>query len=187
VQAQEKVLSRRNYPRLFVQAEVLGRGSEVPSDGSNIGSWNGLAPARANWVAGLTIVFPNVFDFKALSVQKQIAKASERSQQALYEKAIQDVTGRVEAALAELKSAKLVAEQTPIELAAARAAETQSRARYQASLATLVEVADTEGLLAQAEMDDAVARLKVWQGLFNLAYAQGDLQTFLGLLRSVRP
>jgi hypothetical protein len=80
-----------------------------------------------------------------------------------------------------------VAEQTPIELAAARAAETQSRARYQASLATLVEVADAEGLLAQAEVDDAVAHLKVWQGLFNLAYGQGDLQPFLGLLRSARP
>lgn len=186
-QAQEKVLSRTDYPRIFLQAEGFGRGSEVPNNGSIIGNWNGLAPARGNWIAGFTITFPNVFDFKALSAEKQMAKASENSQQALYDKTIQDLTGRVQAALAQLKGAQLVAGQTPIELAAARASETQSRARYDASLATLVEVADAEGLLAQAEMDDAVARLNVWRGLFGVAYAQGDLQPFLNVVRAPKP
>jgi outer membrane protein len=187
VQAQEKVLDRTDYPRFFLQAEGFGRGSEVPSNGSPIGNWNGLAPARSNWVTGLTITFPNVFDFKALSAEKQIAKANERSQQALYDKTIQDLTGQAQAAMAQLKSAQLVAQQTPIELAAAQATETQSRARYQASLATIVEVADAEGLLAQAQMDDAVARLNVWRGLFGVAYAQGDLQPFLNILQAARP
>lgn len=186
-QAQEKVLSRTDYPRIFLQAEGFGRGSEVPNNGSIIGNWNGLAPARGNWIAGFTITFPNVFDFKALSAEKQMAKASENSQQALYDKTIQDLTGRVQAALAQLKGAQLVAGQTPIELAAARASETQSRARYDASLATLVEVAGAEGLLAQAEMDDAVARLNVWRGLFGVAYAQGDLQPFLNVVRAPKP
>ena len=187
VQAQEKVLDRTDYPQIFLGAVSFGRGSEVPNNGSIIGNGNGLLPGRGNWVAGLTITFPNVFDFKALSAQKQIAKASERSQQALYDKTIQDLTGQVKSALAQLKSAQLVAQQTPIELAAARASESQSRARYAASLATLVEVADAEGLLAQAEMDDAVARLNVWHSLFHLAYAQGDLQPFLRVLRAPGP
>ena len=138
-------------------------------------------------MAGLTITFPNVFDFKALSAEKEIAKANERSQQALYDKAIQDLTGQVQAALARLKSAQLVAQQTPIELSAAQATETQSRARYQASLTTIVEVADAEGLLAQAQIDDAVARLNVWRGLFGVAYAQGNLQPFLNILRAAHP
>ena len=187
VQAQEKVLNRTDYPRIFLGAEAFGRGSEVPNNGSIAGNWNGLLPGRGNWLTGLTITFPNIFDFKALGAEKQIAKANERSQHALYDKTIQDVTGRVRAALAQLKSAQLVAQQTPIELAAARASETQSRARYAASLATLVEVADAEGLLAQAEMDDAVARLTVWHSLFNVAYAQGDLQPFLSVLRAPNP
>ena len=186
-QAQEKVLNRTNYPRVFLQAEGFGRGSEVPNNGSIIGNWSGLAPARGNWIAGLTITFPNVFDFKALSAEKQMAKATENSQQALYDKTIQDLTGRVQAALAQLRGAQLIAGQTPIELAAARASETQSRARYDASLATLVEVADAEGLLAQAEMDDAVARLNVWRALFGVAYAQGDFQPFLNVLRAPKP
>jgi outer membrane protein TolC len=186
-QAQEKLLNRTDYPRIFLQAEAFGRGSEVPNNGSIIGSWNGLAPARGNWIAGLTITFPNVFDFKSLSAEKQVARATERSQQALYEKTVQDLTGEVQAAIAQLKGAQLVAQQTPIELAAAQASETQSRARYDASLATLTEVAEAEGLLAQAEMDDAVARLNVWRGLFGVAYAQGDLQPFLSVLRSSNP
>lgn len=181
-QAHENVLSRSDYPRVFLQAEGFGRGSSILNNGSIIGDGNGLAPGRGNWVAGFTVTFPNIFDLKALGAEKRGAKANELSQQALYDKAIQDVTGQVQAALAQLKSARLVAQQTPIELAAARAAETQSRARYEATLATLVEVADAEGLLAQAEMDDAIARLNLWRALFSLASAQGNLQPFLDLL-----
>jgi outer membrane protein len=184
VQAQENVLSKTDYPRIFLQAEGFARGSEVPNNGSIIGNWNGLAPARGNWIAGVTVTFPNVFDLKALSAEKQMAKANERSQQAAYDKTIQDVTGQIEIARSMLKSAELVAQQTPIELTAARASETQSRARYDASLATLVEVAEAEALLAQAETDDAVARLNVWRSLFGVAYAQGNLEPFLVLLRS---
>ncbi len=100
VQAQEKVLRHTDYPRIFLQGEGFARGSEVPNNGTGIGNWNGLAPGRGNWVAGLTITFPNVFDFKALSAQKQIAKANEGTQKALYDKTIQDLTGQVQAALA---------------------------------------------------------------------------------------
>lgn len=187
VQAQEKVLSRTDYPRIFVQGEGFARGSEIPNSGSIIGNWNGLAPAWGNWIAGITIAFPNVFDFKALSAQKQIAKAHENSERAVYDKAIQDLTGQVQSALAQLRSSQLVAQETPIELEAARASEMQSRARYDASLATLVEVSDAEALLAQAEMDDAVARLSLWRSLFNLASAQGELQPFLDVLKASHP
>lgn len=184
IQAQEKVLSKTDYPRLFLQGEGFARGSEVPANGSYIGNWNGLAPGRGNWVAGVTVLFPNVFDFKGLSAQKQIAKAHENSQRALYDKTIQDLTGQAQVAQAALKSAKLIAEQTPVELAAARRSESQSKARYEASLATIVEVADAEGLLSRAETDDVIARVNVWRSLFGLAAAQGDLQPVLDILKA---
>jgi outer membrane protein TolC len=187
VQAQENVLKRTDYPRLFLQAEGFGRGSEVPNNGTIIGNWNGLAPARGNWVTGVTILFPDVFDFKALSAKKQIARTNERSQQAHYQQILQDLKGQLQAARDQLEAAQRVAQETPTELRAARQTEIQSRTRYEAGLATLVEVADAEGLLAQAEMDDAVARLNVWHSLFNVAYAQGDLQPFLNILRAPNP
>jgi len=187
VQAEEKILQRSNYPRLFLQGEAFGRGSEVPNSGSIIGNWNGAVPARGNWVTGITILFPDVFAFKARSSEEQISKANERSQQAHYDQTIQDLTGQIRAARDQLKGAELVAQETPTELAAARQSETQSRTRYQTGLTTIAEVAEAENLLAQAEMDDAIARLSVWRGLFGVAYAQGDLQSFLQVLHGTKP
>ena len=187
IQAEEMTLRRSNLPRLFLQGEAFARGSEIPNNGSIIGNWNGAAPARGNWVTGITILFPDVFAFKARSTEEQISKANERSQQARYDQTVQDLTGQIRAARDKLSGAELVAKETPTELAAARQSETQSKARYQSSLATLVEVADAENLLAQAEMDDAIARLNVWRELFGVAYAQGDVQSFLQLLHTTTP
>jgi outer membrane protein TolC len=183
IQTEERVLQRTNYPRIFLQGEVLGRGSEIPNNGTIIGNWNGLAPARENWVTGITIMFPDVFGFKALSAQKQISKANEQSEKARYDQTIQDLSGQILAARDQLKAAQLVAQETPTELAAARESETQSRARYESGLATLAEAAEAESLLAQAEMDDSIARLNVWHGLFAVASSQGNLQDFLQALR----
>jgi hypothetical protein len=68
-----------------------------------------------------------------------------------------------------------VAQNTPIQLQAARVLEQQSRARYDAGLATIIEVADSQRLLLQAEVGDAVARLGVWRALLADAAARGDL------------
>ncbi len=182
IQTEEKILQRSDYPRIFLQGEVFGRGSEVPNNGTILGNWNGLAPARGNWITGITILFPDVFGFKALSAQKQISKANERSQKARYDQTIQDLSGQIQAARDQLKAAQLVAQETPAELAAARQSEAQSRARYQSGLATLVEVADAENLLAQAEVDDSIARINIWHGLFAVASAQGNLEGFLQVL-----
>jgi len=164
---EKKTLSRTDYPRIVLQGNAFARGSELPNNGTIIGNWNGLAPARGNWIAGVTITFPNIFDFKALGAEKQVTKANELSQKALYDKTIQDLTGQFQTALAQLKSAQLVAQQTPIELAAsARIGNSVARPIRCPVWQPWVEVSDAEGLLAQAEIDDAIARLNVWRGLF---------------------
>ena len=48
----------------------------------------------------------------------------------------------------------------------------------------MIEVSAAESALAQAEGDDAVARLNVWRGVAGVAEAEGDLQPFLQLLQS---
>ena len=65
IQTEEKVLQRTDYPRLFLQGEVFGRGSEVPNNGSILGNWNGLAPARGNWVTGITDPVPGCVWFQS--------------------------------------------------------------------------------------------------------------------------
>ena len=70
-----------------------------------------------------------------------------------------------------------------MQLAAAQQSEAQARARYQAGLASIVEVADAQSLLAQAEYQDQLARVDVWRALLAEAVAQGNLTPFLTLLR----
>ena len=81
-------------------------------------------------------------------------------------------------------AARAIAANTPIQLAAARQAETQARARFDAGLANIVEVAEAQNLLVQAEYQDAAARVDVWRALLAQAVATGDLRPFVDLLRA---
>jgi outer membrane protein TolC len=82
-----------------------------------------------------------------------------------------------------MKAATAIASNTPIERQAATAGESQARARYQNGLASVTEVAEAQRLLAQAEADDAVARLGVWRALLATAQAHGDLSPFIDKLK----
>ena len=63
----------------------------------------------------------------------------------------------------------------------ARAAQAQGT--WKAGLATVVEVAEAQRLLTQAEIDDSLAKLAVWRALLGVAAAQGDLEPFLKQVR----
>lgn len=176
------VLDRSYYPKLYLQSVVMGRGSGVDPNGKFLGGSEGLGPDHANWAAGVTVTFP-VFDIFSIKSKKAVEAANGRAEQARYDQALQDLTGQLHKAQASLDGARHVAENTPVELDAARTTETQERARYQAGLATLVDVSDAQSLLVQSEIDDALARLAVWQNLASVAAAQGDLTPFLQSLR----
>jgi outer membrane protein TolC len=180
-QAQVHVLDRSYYPKFYLQSSVYGRGSGWDPAGKLEGGTAGLGPDRANWSLGLTVTF-SVFDIFAIRSRKAIESANERAEAARYDQTVQDLTGQLRKAQASLEGARHVAENTPVELDAARTTETQQRSRYQAGLATLIDVADAQSLLVQAETDDALAWLAVWQNLASVAASQGDLQPFLQFL-----
>jgi outer membrane protein len=182
-QAQVHILDRSYYPKFYFQSSVYGRGSGWDPAGQFEGGTAGLGPDRSNWAVGLTVTFP-VFDIFAIRSRKAVESANERAEAARYDQDVQDLTGQLRKAQASLEGARHIAENTPVELDAARNTETQERSRYQAGLATLVEVADAQSLLVQAETDDALARLAVWQNLAAVAASQGDLQPFLQFLHS---
>ncbi|HEV1994488.1 MAG TPA: TolC family protein, partial [Candidatus Acidoferrum sp.] len=181
--AREHIFDRSYFPKFDFQSTVFGRGSGANRDGTVDGGLNGLGLERANWAAGLTVTF-RAFDIFSIRAHKEIEKSNERAEAARYDQTIQDLTGQLEQARAALEGARRVLENTPIELHAARDTETQVRARFQAGLATLSDVAEAQSLLVQAETDDALARLTVWNNLASLASAQGELQPFLQMLRT---
>ena len=73
-----------------------------------------------------------------------------------------------------VQAARAIAANMPVQLAAAQQSESQARARYQAGLANIVEVADAQSLLAQAEVQDQLARIDVWRALLAQSVAHGD-------------
>jgi len=180
-EAQVHVLDRSYYPKFYLQSSVYGRGSGWDPAGKFEGAASGLGLDRANWAVGLTVTFP-VFDIFAIRSRKAIESANERAEVARYDQTVQDLTGQLRKAQASLEGARQVAENTPVELDAARTTETQQRSRYQAGLATLIDVADAQSLLVQAETDDALAWLAVWQNLASVAASQGDLAPFFQFL-----
>ena len=182
--AQERMLARSDLPRLFVQSSIFARGSGASPTGLFDGGLDGLGLDRANWAAGVQILFPNVFDFSSLRARKAVAAASERVETALYDEAVLTITSQQQAAAAMVQAARAVAATTPVQLAAAQQSESQARARYDAGLASMIEVADAQSLLAQAEVQDQLGRIDVWRALLAQAIAQGSLTPFLSLLAS---
>jgi outer membrane protein len=180
-QAQIHILDRSYYPKFYLQSSLYGRGSGWDPAGNFEGGTTGLTPDRSNWAVGFTVTFP-AFDIFAIRSRKAVESANERAEAARYDQTLQDLTGQLRKAQASLEGARHVAENTPVELDAARTTETQERSRYQAGLATLIDVADAQSLLVQAETDDALAWLAVWQNLASVAAARGDLGPFLHLV-----
>ena len=180
--AQEDILSRTDLPRLYVQSSVFARGTGANANGQLDGGFSGLGLDRANWAAGVQVVFPNAFDFTSLRARKAAAAASARAETALYDEAILTVTSQQQAAAAMVQATRAVAANTPVQLAAAQQSEAQATARYQAGLASIVEVADAQSLLAQAEVQDQLARIDVWRALLAQSAAQGTLTPFLSQL-----
>jgi outer membrane protein TolC len=182
--AQEDILSRTDLPHVYFQSSVFARGSGANANGQLDGGVSGLGLDRANWAAGIQVVFPNAFDFASLRARKAAAAASARAETALYDEALLTVTSQQQAAAAMVQAARAVAANTPVQLAAAQQSEAQATARYRAGLATIVEVADAQSLLAQAEVQDQLARIDVWRALLAQSAALGTLTPFVSQLNA---
>jgi outer membrane protein TolC len=177
----QNVLGRSYFPRVNLQTAYSLRGTGASASGpggTNLGGTRGLDFETPNWAVGLTATFP-LFDWFSLNERTRIEAHTERAEVATYDRITQELTAQVEQARAEMDGARRIAENTPIQLSAARVLEQQSRARYDAGLTTIIDVADSQRLLLQAEVGDAVARLTVWRALVADAAATGDLSELL--------
>ncbi len=179
--ARQRALDRAYYPQITFQSAFSGRGTGadvpgVPSFG------NGLWLQVPNWAVGGSVTFP-AFDIFAINARKRVEVQNAAAERAQYERTLQGLATQEAKARAIMKAATAIAKNTPIERQAATAGESQARARYQNGLASVTEVAEAQRLLAQAEADDAVARLGVWRALLATAQAHGDLAPFLDKLR----
>jgi outer membrane protein TolC len=165
-------------PRLDVVGALWERGSGFSLAGAQEGGANGLGPDTPNWAAGIVLSWP-ALEVVGVRARTRADAAQLDFSKAHEEEIAQAVQTDIDDARTILDGARRVAQNTPVALEAARQAEKQATARYKAGLATVVEVAEAQRLLAQAEIDDAVARLSVWDAMLILARAAGDLDPFL--------
>lgn len=179
VQSRIDILSHSYYPHISLQALIAARGSGANAVGAPLPGSPGLWPDKAtNWAAGFAVTFP-LLDIASIRARKKIEMANRHREEALYDQTIQNLTGQLDQAQAVVDGSRNVAANTPVELRAAKDSEAQARARFQAGLGTIVDVAEAQRLLLQAEIDDFLASLNLWRALERLAVAQGDIQPFL--------
>jgi outer membrane protein TolC len=176
--AQLRALKRSYTPHFLLQASAYARGTGAETNGHILGGVNGLAPSTQDYAVGFTVTIP-LLDIVAVHARQAEQSAAVRAEKARYQQVATDLRAQWNAAQAALEGARRVAANTPKQVSAARATLQQASARYEAGLANIVDVAEAQRLVAQSEIDDALARLNVWRALLELQAAQGDIQPFL--------
>jgi outer membrane protein len=173
-----RATDRSWVPQFNLEAAGYGRGTGAETDGQRLGGANGLAPTVGNYAVGLNVTF-GFLDFAGIHAREASQAATlkaEESRETLVGRQLQEQFTQARAALRAMRS---VAKNTPIQVEAARTALAQATARYKAGLTSIDDVAQTQRLVVQAEMDDSIARLNVWRALLQLESVRGDLQPFL--------
>jgi outer membrane protein len=178
LRAQLKILERSYFPRFYLQGSAYARGTGAELDGNNLGWLNGLGPTTQDYALGFTATFP-VFDRASIRAKEAEGSATIRAETARYQQIAAELKARWNVAVATLTGATNVAANTPVQVAAARAATEQATARYQSGLGNIDDVAEAQRLLTQSEIDDALARLSVWRALLGVATSAGDIRPFL--------
>jgi outer membrane protein len=183
--AHKRAVALSYLPRLELFAALWVRGSGLTSGALPSSPAAGFVPDTPNWVTGLMLTWP-ALELVTVRARNRVEAAQIKVADARQRDVMQAVQTQIDAARAILDAARKEAANTPIALGAARTAEAQATARYRAGLATVVEVAEAQRLLAQTEIEDAVARLQVRRAELLLARAVGDLSPFLDGVRGGR-
>jgi len=181
VRARERLLERSMFPRISLQSAASARASGADAPGIT-STADGLWPRVSNWAAGVAVTVPvsTLFTVKPL---QRVEAQNEAAERAHYDQTIVTLQTQQLRAQALLTAASAIARNMPAVRRAAEDTQQRARARYDSALASITEVADAQHLLAEAETDDAVARLAVWRALLAQAQASGDLTPFLDRLR----
>ncbi len=178
VLAKEKAISREWFPHVAGLAAMQARGSGV-NRGSAL-SQAGFLPDVPNWMVGLTATFP-VMDIFEIRIRHNIERANERAARARFAQTMQILTGQDAVAKAEIVGAQRRAQNAPFFLKSAQDTVKRAQIRYNVGLGTVVEVAEAERLLTDAQVIYDLASIAVWRAYLAAAVAHGDLTPFIKL------
>ncbi len=184
VKARQETLNKSFFPRFNWQTALYGRGSGARLDGT-FNNARGFYPDTFNWATGFTMTFA-VSDWFGLKARRRIERFNLQAEQARLEQVNNTLKTQEARARTLIEAARKVAENMPAQVNAASQTLTRAKVRYEYGLTNIAEVAEAQRLLAQAEIDDAVARLGVWRAWLVAAKLQGELKPFLDQVTSVQ-
>jgi len=168
-------IGRELLPNLLATAGLSARaGGAVPSSGaaSDVPTGGGWLPDVPNWFAGLVLQW-NVFDATVLA-RRQASQAREEAAQADFDLARMNATLLAQRAWLDLDAATRALPGLESALKAAQANQAQADARFKAGIGNVVELADAEALLINAELELAIGRFNVARARAQLGRAMGE-------------
>lgn len=171
-------------PEVNLLLGASARGSGFDSMGRVESDSRGLGLARSNYSVGISVTFA-LLDYAPIEAKKRIARFNAQRESALYDQIAEELTSKIAEAQIAVQSALEVAQQLPVQLKYSRDSEKQITVRYQSGLVNILEVADAQRQLTQADAENDLAALGVWRALLNLYIAQGDLSPFLMLINEI--
>lgn len=180
-EARKSLIDSSYAPRVGLQLSFSDRGSGFGPAGQLLEPADGLWPDHYNWAAGVTLTFP-LMDYFGIDARSRQEEALARSERSRMDEIALGLAAQERRVRSIFDASRKVAENTPLQLKAAQEAHARSRSRYDTGLGTLTEVAEAQRLLAQAEIDDALARLGIWRALAAAARVQGDVRPLLEIL-----
>jgi outer membrane protein len=175
--ASEAAAARAYVPRLVLDATAFARSAGADGSGA-LGGIHAFDLSARNWAVGVNVTFP-LFDGPVLRQRRAIEVARETEAGARLDQVRQDLSADLAKAQAAVAAARRVAALTPAQVTSAREAEQQASARYAGGLGTIADVADTQRLLTDAEISNALAVLSVWRAELGIAAATGDLSSIV--------
>jgi outer membrane protein len=183
VKARQTTLDKSFFPRFNWQTAVFGRGTGARLDGT-FREARGFYPDTFNYATGFTMTF-TVSDWFGLKAKRRVERFNLQAEEARLAQVTNTLKTQEARARTLIETARKLADNAPAQVNAATETLTRSKVRYEYGLTTITEVAEAQRLLAQAEIDEAVARLGVWRAYLVAAKLQGELKSFLDQMTSV--
>lgn len=169
-------------PHLAVQGTIYGRGSGVLDGNTSGRGADGLGLGAYNWATGVTVTVP-ITEWFARGSKQEVEAARVRAAAARRDETVRELTRRASLAALDLEATRALSRQMPTVVEAARAAHAQATARYRAGLSSIVEVADAQRRLAQADIDAGIVDLSAWRARLALAAVTSrSAEEFVGTL-----
>jgi outer membrane protein TolC len=169
------------FPSLRFLAAGIARGSGISNtDANNMNPLfsQGVPYKVYNAIFGVYFLW-NVMDYPKIRREYKSQVSESQEAKALYEEEKLKIDGQIENAQVQYQIALSQTLEAPIQLNSAIDAYSQSNARYQSGLSTIVELTQSSYILVRAQTDYAISRTNLWRAQLLKAAAIGNFDLFI--------